>query len=214
MVIVSFVPTLIMRYGILENYEQRAVSLRTMELQDQITVIANHLGNNHYLQDAGQQTINAELLQLSSLYDGRVLIVDDNFRVIKDTYGIGEGKTAISESVLRSSLGESISNYDSENQFIEITVPITEMPEATEEEGESEPKEAEPVIVGVMLTSVSTANIAANIEVMNTNAGVLQILMLLFVIALGALLSKLMVRPLDRVTTAIHDVKNGFETSA
>ncbi|MCR5655522.1 MAG: two-component sensor histidine kinase, partial [Lachnospiraceae bacterium] len=46
------------------------------------------------------------------------------------------------------------------------------------------------------------------------NAGVLQILMLLFVIALGALLSKLMVRPLDRVTTAIHDVKNGFETSA
>ena len=215
-VLVSFVPTLLMRYGILQSYEQRAVSLRTMEVQDQITVIANHLANTHYLQDSGQQTINAELTQLSALYDGRVLIVDGNYKIIKDTYGISEGKTMISESVLRCFLGQNMSNYDGENQFIEFTVPIMEAEEIVAPDGtkESGGKDADPVIAGIMLTSVSTANIAASINAMNENAAVLQILMLLFVTALAWFMSKLMVRPLNRVTTAIHDVKNGFETSA
>lgn len=34
---------------------------------------------------------------LSNLYEGRVMIINKNFKVEKDTYGISEGKTIISE---------------------------------------------------------------------------------------------------------------------
>ena len=100
-VIVSYVPTMLMRYGILQNYEERAVSLRINEVETQNMILANHLANNNYLQDTSSEAINAELLQLSNLYDGRVLVIDQNFNVVKDTYGISEGKTIISEEVIR-----------------------------------------------------------------------------------------------------------------
>ena len=88
-------------------------------------ILANHLAANNYLQDTSSETINAELLQLSNLYDGRVLVIDQNFNVIRDTYGISEGKTIISEEVIRCFKGSNTSNYDGNNRFIEMTTPIT-----------------------------------------------------------------------------------------
>ena len=117
-ILVSYVPTLIVRYGILQNYEERAVSLRISEVENQAMILANHLAANNYLQDTSSETINAELLQLSNLYDGRVLVIDQNFNVIRDTYGISEGKTIISEEVIRCFKGSNTSNYDGNNRFI------------------------------------------------------------------------------------------------
>ena len=94
-IVVGYVPTLIMRYGILQNYENRAVSLRTAEVETQAKILANHLAVNNYLQNTNSDTIKAELLQLSTLNDGRVLVKDQNFVAVKDTYGISEGKTII-----------------------------------------------------------------------------------------------------------------------
>jgi hypothetical protein len=71
-----------MRYGVLNNYEDRAVSLRIQELENQTMILANHLATNNYLQDTSSETISAELLQLSNLYDGRVLVIDQNFTVV------------------------------------------------------------------------------------------------------------------------------------
>lgn len=49
--------------------------------------------------------INAELEMLSNLYDGRVQIISGNLRIIKDTYAISEGKTIISEEVIKCFMG-------------------------------------------------------------------------------------------------------------
>ena len=48
-----------------------------------------------------------ELAQLASLYDGRIIIIDQDFRVIKDTYGLIENKYVVSEEVIRCFKGES-----------------------------------------------------------------------------------------------------------
>ena len=72
-----------MRYAILENYEHRAVSVRTSDVQAQLRILANHLIAYRYMQDTSSEVINAELSQLSNLYDGRVLIVNQNLKVVK-----------------------------------------------------------------------------------------------------------------------------------
>lgn len=213
-IIVSYVPTLIMRYGILQNYEERAVSLRISEVENQAMILANHLAANNYLQDTSSETINAELLQLSNLYDGRVLVIDQNFNVIRDTYGISEGKTIISEEVIRCFKGSNTSNYDGNNRFIEMTTPITITVSDGEKDGNIPGEKEKTRIIGVMLTSVSTDNITTNIAVLDGKASILQFLMMILVVALAWITSRVLVKPFEQVTAAIRAVKDGFETEA
>lgn len=213
-IIVSYVPTLIMRYGILQNYEERAVSLRISEVENQAMILANHLGANNYLQDTSSETINAELVQLSNLYDGRVLVIDQNFNVVRDTYGISEGKTIISEEVIRCFKGNNVSNYDVNNRFIEMTTPITVTVNDGAKGGNTSEGKDKSKIVGVMLISVSTDNITTNIAVLDGKASILQFLMMVLVVALSWITSRILVKPFEQVTAAIRAVKDGFEAEA
>lgn len=213
-IIVSYVPTLIMRYGILQNYEERAVSLRISEVENQAMILANHLGANNYLQDTSSETINAELIQLSNLYDGRVLVIDQNFNVVRDTYGISEGKTIISEEVIRCFKGNNVSNYDVNNRFIEMTTPITVTVNDGAKGGNTSEGKDKSKIVGVMLISVSTDNITTNIAVLDGKASILQFLMMILVVALSWITSRILVKPFEQVTAAIRAVKDGFEAEA
>ena len=101
MFLMGMAPAVFMRAGILENYESRAVDVRTQDVQTQLRIIANHLITYNYLQDTSSEGIGAELEQLSNLYNGRVLVINAGLKVVKDTYGISEGKTIISEEVAR-----------------------------------------------------------------------------------------------------------------
>ena len=211
-IVVSYVPTLMMRYGILQNYENRAVSLRIAEVENQAKILANHLAVNNYLQNPSSDTINAELLQLSTLYDGRVIVIDQNFTAVKDTYGISEGKTIISEEVILCFKGINSNHYDSHNHYIEITTPITLTAEVGNETGIGKIAETENQTIGVMLISVSTDNINTNIQVLDEKAQTLQLLMMILVICLSWFASKLLMKPFDKVTSAIGEVKDGFES--
>lgn len=206
-IFVGFIPTLIMRYGILQTYEDRAVSIRTSELENQAMILANHLAVNNYLQNPTSDTINAELVQLSSLYDGRVIIVNQDFIVIKDTYGISEGKVVIAKEVVECFKGINRSNYDAKNNFIELTTPITA--NATDDD-DKESKE----IKGVMLISVSTDNIRTNINVLNEKAQILQLLMTVLLVALSGVAARHLMKPFEKITNAISDVRDGFENEA
>lgn len=211
-IVVGYVPTLMMRYGILQNYENRAVSLRIAEVENQAKILANHLVVNNYLQNPNLDTINAELLQLSTLYDGRVIVIDQNFTAVKDTYGISEGKTIISEEVILCFKGKNSNHYDSHNHYIEITTPITLTAEVGNETGIGKIAETENQTIGVMLISVSTDNINTNIQVLDEKAQTLQLLMMILVICLSWFASKLLMKPFDKVTSAIGEVKDGFES--
>ena len=48
-VVVSVIPSVVMRYGILNNYEKRAVEVRAASVQNQLKIIASHLSSNNYL---------------------------------------------------------------------------------------------------------------------------------------------------------------------
>lgn len=203
---VGIIPSVLMRHGIVENYEERAVTYRTNTVQTQLKILANHLITYNYLQDSSSEVIGAELEMLSNLYDGRVLIIGGNFKVVKDTYTISEGKTIISEEVIRSFGGESLSNYDREHGYIEMTTPITETVKEITDEGEKEVT----TVRGVMLTSISTDSIIATMEVLNRKAIILETLMIIIILGIAIVLSDVLTRPFARVTQAINDVKAGY----
>ncbi len=208
--VVGIVPIILMRQGMLRNYEERAVQQRTQTVQNQLKILADHLLNEDYLNNTSSQVINAELNMLSNLYDGRVQIISGNFKIVKDTYGISEGRTIISEEVIKCYLGESLSNYDAQNGYIEMTVPIIDnrTPAGTAPDAQGTFSVGQ--VKGVMLTSISSDSIRGTMEVMNRSALVMQYLMILFIVAVAIALSVVLTRPFERVTKAINEVQEGY----
>lgn len=209
------IPCVFMRYGILNNYEERTVEVRIATVQNQLRVVGNHLISNNYLSSnqsdelnnsASRDVIDAELETISNLYEGRVLIVDSGLRVVMDTYGISEGKTMISEEVIRCFQGENTSYYDREHGYIEMTVPIVD----TNTPAEDGSTNTAGTIVGVMLTSISNEAIINTMEVLNRRAVLLQNLMFVVVIAVAVLMAVMLTKPLNKVTSAINEVEAGY----
>ena len=213
--VIGLVPCIAMRHGIVSNYEDLAVEQRITVVQNQLMILANHLVSNNYLSSHGvredtgnsREVINAELEMLSNLYEGRVMIINKNFKVEKDTYGISEGKTIISEEVIKCFQGENISHYDPEHGYIEMTTPIMDTTaNTTDENGKKTPD----AIRGVMLTSISNDSIVNAKEVLNRKAYILEVIMIVAILALAIVLSKVLTMPFNRVTQAINAVREGF----
>lgn len=198
-ILTGIIPCLILHYGILERYIDNAIAVRTNEVQTQVKIIADHLLKYSYLLDNTNEVVNAELAQLSNLYDGRVLVIDGNLKIIKDTYAISEGKTIISEAIVKCFRDGTASNHLEGMKYIEIIVPIEEKLA----EGSSR-------IVGVMLTSVSTGSIISSYEYIQSRAYLLEVVALVIVFGIAYFISSKLLQPFDRITEAINEVKNGF----
>lgn len=210
-VLMGIIPSIIMRYGVLTNYVSRAVSVRTSDVQNQIKILANHLVGYNYFQDTSSEVINAELEQLSNLYDGRVLIINENFKIVKDTYGISEGKYMISQEVIKCFQGENISKYDQDNYYIEMTTPIADNTAKIQKtDTETNEQEEKPKVKGVMLISVSTDSIINSADFLSRKSLILEITMFTVVFAIAIALSKGLLKPFKRVTEAISEVKEGY----
>ena len=208
----GMISCLVMHSVILDSYEDRAVNVKSTEVQTQLRILANHLIVSNYLQDTSSEVINAELDMLANLYDGRVIVINDDLRVVKDTYNISQGKTIISEEVvncLKTGSKGTVSKYDSSNGYIEVVTPIIES-EVIEEEDVSLYENSTEVVRGVLLTSVSTDTIATTLEILSRRAQTLEAIIIVIILVCAAILSIMLFRPFDRITAAINDVKAGY----
>lgn len=208
LLIVGLVPCISMRFAILQNYEQRAVSVKISDVSTQLKILANHLITYHYLQDTSSEVINAELDQLSSLYDGRVLVINNDLKVVKDTYGISENKTIISEEVVRCIKGENTSRYDKNNGYVEMTIPITET--VTFGGDGKEKVERIEIVRGVMLVSASTDSIGVTLEILSRKALIVEIIVILAIIIVSVLAAKGLIRPFEKITEALNQAQEGY----
>ncbi len=196
LVVIGIIPSIIVENGIVNSYEDRAVKVRQATVKNQCDILSNQLVKEGYLESPEAETINSELTMLSNLYSGRVLIINRDFQIIKDTYDLDEGRIMISEEVVRCFRGEEISRYDDKNRFIEMTVSIRDL----------DTKE----IQGVLLVSISADEIMASIDILKQKGlamlGGITVLVLIF----GYILAGILVKPFARVTRAIEDLTDGY----
>lgn len=203
--IVGIVSGLVIRIGILQAYEKRAVSVRNIDILSQVKILANQIVDTGYVYDTSSEAITAQLEQLSQIYDGRVMIIDSTFRIIKDTYDLDTNKIIISEEVVKSfsGKGREISNYDARNRYIEMLVPLVYT------DTESERQE----VIGVILVSVSTDYIGANMEYLQTRALIFQVVSAVILFAAVVWLSVRITRPLKRMSKCIEEIQTGYGDS-
>ena len=200
LILVSSIPCFAIKEAILQKYEDRAVQWRTAEIQNQSTILSNQLGATNYLKEPISEVINAELSQMSNVYDGRILIIDNEFRIVKDTFGAEVGKTIVSADVIKCFTGTSTSQYDSDNRFIEITTPIIEK---TDDESN---------VKGVILVSISTDIIHETLAELDNKADLLFIVLMIIVVVAGIFLSTMMVKPFEKIAGVIDDITEGHDS--
>ncbi|HIZ80968.1 MAG TPA: HAMP domain-containing protein [Candidatus Mediterraneibacter pullistercoris] len=192
----GLLPCLIVLFASVKFYELRAVELRTAEIQNQCTIICNQLNSYGYLTDPSSEVINSSLNQLTNIYNGRVMIINQELKVVKDTYSLDEGKTDVSENVVRCMRGENTDYYDQKNHYIEVTAPIMET------DGSK--------VIGVMLASVSTDTIEVTRQILYTHIGVVAGIIAILLVVLSVFWADRMVRPLHKITGAIENVSEGY----
>ncbi len=198
--LVGLIPAFVMRAMLVRSYEQRAVNQRITDVTTQCSILSSRLAETGYLKDPSDPVVNDEISRLSNFYDGRILLVDDNFRVVKDSYGMSEGKTMVSREVIACMNGSSnMSNHDRVNGYLEITVPITVPDVGT--------------VLGVMVSSASTDPIQVNKNVLNHRAWIVEITISVFVLVIAYALAATLLLPFDRIISAINSAKEGFGTS-
>lgn len=197
LIVFGIAPGFSLRAGILSAYESRAVETRTVDITSQAKLLATQIVANNYLENTSSQNITTQLEQLSTIYDGRVMLIDQAFHIVKDTYALDEQKTILSEEVMQAYQGETVQKYDSDNRYIEMTLPIND------ESGKN--------VIGVMLVSVSTDSIVATLQILKQYALMLQFLAGVAVVIVAFAVSGVLVKPFKRLTKSITDVQDGYE---
>lgn len=196
LVIIGIVPMILVEKGIVESYEERAVAVRSITVKNQCDIICDQMVQQNYLEDQSSEAINSELNILNNIYGGRIMIIDENFRIVKDTYDLDRGKTMVSQEVIDSYNGKDTSRYDSKSSYIEMTIRIQD----------KETKET----LGVMLMSVSTDEIQANMNILEQKGTMILMIVMVLVLVLGYFLSGILVRPFQKVTRSIEDLTDGY----
>ncbi len=196
-ILAGLIPGLIMRGVILSGYEDRAVQRRTAEIQNQCAILCDQLSSTGYSGGVASEIIQTELTQLTNIYNGRVMIINDAYQIIEDTYDMDVGKTIVSGDVIRCFQRESTSHYDDRNRYIEVTSPILDS--------------ASEKVVGVLLMSVSTDVITDQQTALAGQTWVAWATAALIVVILAVLAGILMVRPFKRITRSIEAVTEGYE---
>ena len=216
--VVGLVPCVILHYGILNNYETRAVEVRTEEVETHLRALANHLITYDYLNDQSSELIGAELAEFSALYDGRIMVISDHLKVMKDTYSMSDGKTIVSPDVVKCLLQGntgSTSNYDRRDGFIEIVTPIIATDYTDSRSDNEKPAlnvTGEEVVKGVLLSSVSTVSIRNTLGILSRKAMLLEVILILAVLLISLVLSTVLMKPFEKLSGEISAVKAGYST--
>ena len=197
LIILGIVPSVIVTQLVIHNYEKQALDVRTASVRNQCEILCNQIIKENYLNDSSSQSVNSKLELLSNVYGGRIILVDRDFRIVKDTYHVDEEKTLVSPLAIRCFKSGEATDYSRNGQVMQVAVPV---------------KSADvPQIQGAMLVTVSCSEITATIGELEQQGVLIIAIIVVLSVFLAYILSTILVKPLARVTKSIEDLTDGYQ---
>ncbi|MGN0362016.1 MAG: sensor histidine kinase [Bilifractor sp.] len=199
--VIGIVPSIVVESVIVQSYETRAVNQRTIMVKSQCEILADQLYNRGYLTDSTDEVINGEFDLLTRIYGGRIVVINSDGKVIKDTFNIDNGKYSLSQEVMDCLNGNESSRYDRDNKFIELTFRIKDPDKKSRSEDTK----------GVLLVSVSTSEISISKGILEERGMLILAIIILVILVLGYILSGVLVKPLQKITQSIEGITDGYQ---
>ena len=197
LIILGIVPSIIVTGMVIANYADKAVAAKMENLQRECGILCNLIITENYLNDSSSQAVNAKLELLCNTYGARVILVNRDFRVVKDTYNADTGKSLISPIVIRCFQGETENTYVREGDRVEMAVPVRS-PQVQQ-------------LQGVMLVAVSFDEVGGIVDELEQSGILIIGIIVALSILLAYILSTVLVKPFARVTKSIEDLTDGYQ---
>lgn len=195
--VVGFVPVLIQNEIMLGTYRQNQIDARIQDLQNQCTILSNKMTRGAYLSTEPRDTLlDNEMSLKADMFNGRIFIVNRNFRIISDTFSLSVGKLNVSEEVIRCFNGENSSKYNSDKNYAALTIPIYSNNE-------------EKMIDGVMIVTASTEDLLNRLGSVSEKASFLHVMIFSILAILVVLLVKLLMNPFKELQWRLKRVEEG-----
>ncbi|MHB8128155.1 MAG: sensor histidine kinase [Mobilitalea sp.] len=191
------VPLSFFTYVLLNTYEENAIESRTTELKSQGNMLSNLLYSTSYLTTGDDADIDVEVTRISDIYHGRIIIVNNNLKIVKDTYSLEKGKYLISKEVLKCLSG--VGNnpvLDHETHYLKLTYPITH----------NESKE----IMGAIVMSFSTNDIQSIRDSMEQRVILSALTLAVIIVVFAIYFSGILTKPLTNVVNSIDRMTEGY----
>lgn len=197
LIILGIVPSIIVTGIVINNYSSHAVSACAERLKKQSDILCSLLIKENYLNDSSSQVVNSKLELFCNIYDGRIILADRDFKIVKDTYNAEEGNTLVDSLAIKAFRGDEASSYNKDTGILSVAVPVRS-PEVQQ-------------LQGVMLINVSMKEAAYNVDELKQRSIMIIGIIVMLAIMLAYILSTVLVKPLARVTKAIEDLTDGFQ---
>ena len=90
----------------------RCLLYTSNELSNYALILSNQIVRSNYFRGENMDIVHSDMNQNASMYNGRILIIDNHYKIVKDTYSTLDGLTSISQETIQAMGGESIRNYN------------------------------------------------------------------------------------------------------
>lgn len=197
LIMLGILPSIVVSEMVILNYEDRAIEETAENVRKECEILCSLVIRENYLNDSSSQSVNSKLESLCNMYNGRILLVDKDFVVVKDTYNTDEGKCLLSREIIQCFQEKKDLSYVAGADGISMAVPV-KSPDVKQLQGA--------ILVTVSLEQIET--IKANLE----QKGILIIgIIVALTILLAYVLSTVLVKPFARVTKSIEDLTDGYQ---
>ena len=194
---VGIIPLLVQSKMLSGFYSHQRIDSKMQEMQSQCLMIGNKISVNGYLENPAKSAgISGEMQIIGDMYEGRIYVVDRNFRIIYDSFGLSNGKITIAEQVIRCFQGESSSDYFDKEHYFYITTPIYKDKE-------------EQHIEGVLVAISSTEEILAEKGKFMDRARMMELFFGIILIILAFLCAQCMMEPFKRLISRLRLAADG-----
>ena len=182
-------------------YWEYSFEKRVEQMKEQGTALAGQIAQTGYLQQQMQPEVSARLSVLANLMNGRIILLNSNLQVVKDTAEREEGKTLISEEPIYAMQGEIQTYYNEKERKAEVILPIVVGANA-ENNGQ---------VIGVMIFEGSLADIVSAHELFRENIVVLMIGAAILLLGAALVISWCMIKPLRTLSGQIEHAAETYE---
>ena len=196
LVLFGIVPMFLCTQTILSSVKQNQIDERMVEVQNQCQILSSKIARTGYLSGEDKSSLNSEIETIADVYNGRIVVVNQDFKIVQDTFHISESRLHIAETVIRSFQGETVSRYNRDKHYFAQAMPIYSL---------SPDKHVE----GVLVMTASTEAMARLTESVGDRLVLFQVILVLVLVLAAVLAAAMMVRPFKEFQAKLHHVEQG-----
>lgn len=101
LVLFGMVPMLLCTQTVISSLRQSQTDSRMIEVQNQCQILSSKMTRTGYLKGEDKAgLLDSEIETMADVYNGRIVVVNQDFRVVRDTFHIAENRILVAEEVI------------------------------------------------------------------------------------------------------------------